>query len=59
MSLLIEPELLITDPFKMVPINHKQMFRDYFKIKFNITQLFKKSIKIGEYEKISVNKILI
>lgn len=47
MSLLIEPELLITDPFKMVPINHKQMFRDYFKIKFNITQLFKKSIKIA------------
>lgn len=47
MSLLIEPELLINDPFKMVPINHKQMFRDYFKIKFNITQLFKKSIKIA------------
>ena len=47
MSLLIEPELLITDPFKMVPINYKQMFRDYFKIKFNITQLFKKSIKIA------------
>lgn len=47
MSLLIEPELLITDPFKMVPINHKQMFRDYFKIKFNITQLFKKSIKVA------------
>ena len=47
MSLLIEPELLITDPFKMVPINHKQMFRDYFIIKFNITQLFKKSIKVA------------
>ena len=33
MSLLIEPELLISDPFKMVPQNHKQMFRTYFQHK--------------------------
>ena len=30
MSLLIEPDLQSTDPFKMVPLNHKQMFRTYF-----------------------------
>ena len=30
MSLLIEPELLIADPFKTVPKSHKQMFRTYF-----------------------------
>ena len=30
MSLLIEPDLLKADPFKMVPQNHKQMFRTYF-----------------------------
>ncbi len=47
MSLLIEPDLLNADPFKTVPLSHKQMFRDYFKIKFNITQLFKKSIKVA------------
>ncbi len=33
MSLLIEPDLLKTDPFKMVPQNHKQMFRAYFQHK--------------------------
>lgn len=33
MSLLIEPELLIADPFKIVPQNHKQMFRTYFQHK--------------------------
>lgn len=33
MSLLIEPDLLKADPFKMAPQNHKQMFRTYFKIK--------------------------
>ena len=33
MSLLIEPELLIADPFKTVPKNHKQMFRTYFQHK--------------------------
>lgn len=33
MSLLIEPDLLNADPFKTVPLNHKQMFRTYFKIK--------------------------
>ena len=32
-SLLIEPELLIADPFKTVPQNHKQMFRVYFQHK--------------------------
>ena len=47
MSLLIEPDLLNADPIKTVPLSHKQMFRDYFKIKFNITQLFKKSIKVA------------
>ena len=41
MSLLIEPDLLNADPFKTVPLSHKQMFRDYFNIKFNITQLLK------------------
>lgn len=30
MSLLIEPELLSADPFKVVPQNHKQLFRTYF-----------------------------
>ena len=30
MSLLIEPDLLNADPFKMIPLNHKQMFRIYF-----------------------------
>ena len=30
MSLLIEPDLQNADPFKMVPLNHKQMFRTYF-----------------------------
>ena len=29
-SLLIEPDLQNADPFKMVPLNHKQMFRTYF-----------------------------
>ena len=33
MSLLIEPDLLKADPFKMAPQNHKQMFRTYFEIK--------------------------
>lgn len=33
MSLLIEPDLLKADPFKMVPENHKQMFRTYFEYK--------------------------
>ena len=33
MSLLIEPDLLKADPFKMVPQNHKQMFRTYFEYK--------------------------
>lgn len=33
MSLLIEPNLLIADPYKMVPMNHKQMFRTYFEYK--------------------------
>ena len=33
MSLLIEPDLLNTDPFKTVPLNHKQMFRTYFQHK--------------------------
>ena len=33
MSLLIEPDLLKADPFKMVPQNHKQMFRTYFQHK--------------------------
>lgn len=33
MSLLVEPNLLIADPFKMVPMNHKQMFRTYFEYK--------------------------
>ena len=47
MSLLIEPDLLNADPFKTVPLSHKQIFRDYFKIKFNIIQLFKKSIKVA------------
>ena len=47
MSLLIEPDLLNTDPFKTVPLSHKQIFRDYFKIKFKIIQLFKKSIKVA------------
>jgi len=32
-SLLIEPDLLSADPFKMVPMNHKQMFRTYFEYK--------------------------
>ena len=32
-SLLIEPELLIADPFKTVPQNHKQMFRVCFQHK--------------------------
>ena len=32
-SLLVEPNLLIADPFKMVPMNHKQMFRTYFQHK--------------------------
>ena len=39
MSLLIEPELLIADPFKMVPQNHKQIFRNYFEYKFKETSL--------------------
>ena len=34
MSLLIEPELLSADPFKMVPRNHKQIFRNYLECKF-------------------------
>lgn len=33
MSLLIEPELLSVDPFKMVPQNHKQLFQAYFQLK--------------------------
>jgi len=33
MSLLIEPDLLNSDPFKTVPQNHKQMFRAYFQYK--------------------------
>lgn len=33
MSLLIEPELLSADPFKVVPQNHKQLFRAYFQLK--------------------------
>ena len=33
MSLLIEPDLLKADPFKMVPQNHKRMFRTYFEYK--------------------------
>ena len=33
MSLLIEPELLNADPFEMVPMNHKQIFRTYFEYK--------------------------
>ena len=33
MSLLIEPELLSVDPFKMVPQNHKQLFRTYLQHK--------------------------
>ncbi|WP_186564218.1 hypothetical protein [Lawsonibacter celer] len=33
MSLLIEPELLSVDPFKMVPQNHKQLFREYCQLK--------------------------
>lgn len=35
MSLLIEPELLSVDPFKMVPQNHKQLFRAYYNYKIN------------------------
>ena len=33
MSLLIEPDLLNSDPFKTVPLNHKQIFRTYFQHK--------------------------
>ena len=33
MSLLIEPDLLNADPFKTVPLSHKQMFRTYFEYK--------------------------
>ena len=33
MSLLIESNLLNADPFKTVPLNHKQMFRTYFQHK--------------------------
>lgn len=33
MSLLIEPDLLSADPFKMVPQNHKQLFRAYCQLK--------------------------
>ena len=33
MSLLIELNLLNADPFKTVPLNHKQMFRTYFQHK--------------------------
>lgn len=33
MSLLIELDLLNADPFKTVPLNHKQMFRTYFQHK--------------------------
>lgn len=33
MSLLIEPDLLNADTFKMVPKNHKQLFRNYFQHK--------------------------
>ena len=33
MSLLIEPDLLNSDPFKTVPLNHKQMFHTYFHYK--------------------------
>ena len=33
MSLLIEPDLLNADPFKMVPLSHKQIFRTYFQYK--------------------------
>ena len=33
MSLLIEPDLLNSDPFKTVPLNHKHMFRTYFQHK--------------------------
>lgn len=36
MSLLIEPDLLNVDPFKTVPLNHKQMFRRYFEHIFNL-----------------------
>ena len=32
-GLLIEPELLIADPFEVVPQNHKQLFRAYFQLK--------------------------
>ncbi len=39
MSLLIESELLSADPFKMVPRNHKQMFRNYLECKFKETSL--------------------
>ena len=39
MSLLIEPDLLNSDPFKTVPLNHKQMFHTYFSYKLN-AQLF-------------------
>ena len=35
MSLLIEPDLLNADPFKAVPLNHKQMFRAYYNYKIN------------------------
>ena len=35
MSLLIEPDLLKADPFKMVSQNHKQMFWTYFSAKFS------------------------
>ena len=36
MNLLIEPDLLNVDPFKTVPLNHKQMFRRYFEHIFNL-----------------------
>ena len=39
MSLLIEPDLLNADPFKMVPLDHKQMFRNYLEYKFKKTSL--------------------
>ena len=35
MSLLLEPDLLNADPFKIVPRDHKKMFRAYFNIKFH------------------------
>lgn len=35
MSLLMESDLLNADPFKMVPLNHKQMFQTYFKNRLN------------------------